>query len=492
MKKTVLSSFCLLGALSLFSQTLNNVILLLNIGQSNVVGRAQHDPANVITPAAGTWWYKKSTNSLEPLIDGVGEGISHATDYSMNPMLGKRVKDLTGHDVIIVPAGCGNTFIAAWQKDANSLYTHAKTMWQAAIAYCNANNITISAKYAHWLQGENDAGFTETDGYYVMLNQLTNDLVSDVGVEKVFATRIGYDPIYTAAANSEKIMKAQKILAFNNPNFIMDSYAPPSFTYANGKMAWDQTHHTLLGLNEEANDIATAIQHYRTTAGKVPLTENVVSLQSVTNGYINLTQEWAFEFANSLADTYNNATMKFVARDWQTAAAGLPYTSDGGIVIDSGKGLAISRPFSSATFTLETRFKMNTPEASTAVAGNGGGDNYDRLFLHHNTATSSAYILFGTATDVYHWDLGAGINMSNYHTLKLTQAGGVLKLYLDGVQQGPDKVSNNKFTMAYIGMASASPTHDMKGTIDYFRIKDNVNGTVLPLKFKSFKATNIK
>lgn len=490
MKKTVLTLFCLLGTLYLFSQAPNNVILLLNIGQSNVVGRAFPDAPYEVSPLPGTYWYKQSTNTLEPLVDGIGEGVSHATDRSMNPMLGKQLKQLTGHDVIIVPAGCGNTFIKAWSKEDNSLYIRARQMWNAALAYCAANNITVTAKYAHWLQGENDAGVTETDGYYVMLNQLTNDLVSDVGVEKVFATRIGYDPHYTSAANSEKIMKAQKLLAFNNPNFIMASYAPPTFTPANGKMLGDLTHHALSGLNEEAQDIAAAIQHYRTTGGKIPLTENVASLQGVTNGYINLSQDWNFEFANDLSELHNNVLLKETSRGWVTPQP-VTYTSDGAVVINQYNGLFTSRPFASSEYTLELRLKMNSAEAWSAVLGDGAGGMLNKLILYHNNNTSALYVQLATSTDTYDWDLGNTVNMSNYHTLKFTQSAGVLKFYLDGVQIGGSKTSNGVLKLSYIGMGRDTHTFDASTTVDYFRIKDGTP-TVLPLKFKSFKATNVK
>ena len=490
MKKIPLFLFCLSGAISVFAQSPNNVILLLNIGQSNVVGRATPDAANEVPSTPGTYWYKQSTNTLEPLVESIGEGASHSTDRSMNPMLGKRLKELTGRDVIIVPAAIGNTFIVSWLKGANSLYARAKLMWQGALAYCAANNITVDAKYAHWLQGENDAGFTETDGYYVMLNQLTNDLISDMGVEKVFATRIGYDPNYTAAANSEKIMKAEKILNFNNAGFIMDSYAPPTFNYANGKMLWDETHHSLLGLNQDAEDIATAINYYRNTGTKVQLTENVASLQSVTSGYINLTSNWGFEFNNNLLETGDNATMKMTSRNGPLAPA---YTSDGGVVVNQHTGLVTSRPFSSSTFTVELRLKMNSTAATSAVLGDASGDNYNKLVLIHDNNTSALYVQFGTLNSYYTWDLGNTVSMSSYHTFKFTQAAGVLKFYLDGVQKGGDKVSSGIFTASSLGMGADSPTMDAEAVIDFFRIKNSVdNISPLPLKFKTFKATNIK
>lgn len=489
MKRTALLFLCLLAASILFAQTPNNVILLLNIGQSNVVGRAGADAANEVPPTAGTYWYKQSTNTLEQLIDGVGEGISRATDRSMNPMLGKRLKELTGRDVIIVPAAVGNTAIRYWLKSDNSLYARAKQMWQDALAYCAAHNITVEAKYAHWLQGENDAGLTETDGYYVMLNQLVNDLVSDVGVQKVFATRIGYDPNYTAAANSEKIMKAQKILNFNNPNFIMDSYAPPTFTPANGKMLWDQTHHSLAGLNQEAEDIATAINYFRNTGAKIQLTENLASLQNVTSGAINLTPVWDFEFNNNLIESNANATIKMTARN------GTPDSTyaNNGMVVGLHTGLVTSRPFSSSVFTVELRLKMNAPAASTAVLGDASGDNYNKLMLYYDNSTSALAVQFGTATHFFYWDLGKTVNMSNYHTFKFTQTGGVLKFYLDGVQQGANQSSTEPFTASYLGMGADSPTLDMDGVVDFFRIKNTVDeNNPLPLKFKTFKATNIK
>lgn len=491
MKRPLFVLFCLLGTTALFAQSPTNVILLLNIGQSNAVGRAVPDPANEVPATPGTYWYKQSTNSLESLADAVGENISQATVRSMNPMLGKRIKELTGRDVIIVPAAVGNSFIRYWLKADNSLYARAKQMWQDALAYCAAHGIAVEAKYVHWLQGENDAGFTETDGYYVMLNQLVNDLISDIGVEKVFATRIGYDPNYATAANSEKIMKAQKILNFNHPGFIMDSYAPPTFNHANGKMLADETHHSLLGLNQEAEDIATAVNYYRTTGAKVPLTENVAALQNVTNGYINLTPNWNFEFANSLAEAADNVILKMTARDWMPVPTPA-YSSDGGIVISKYNGLVTSRPFSSSTFTIELRLRMNAAEAWSAVLGDGGGGVNNKLILYHNNNTSALYVQFGTATDGYSWDLGNTVNMGSYHTLKFTQAAGILKFYLDGVQKGAGQVSNGVFVASYLGLGEGSHTLDMDGVIDFFRTKNTVDDNPLPIKFKTFKATNVK
>lgn len=490
MKKTGLFLLCAASALLGFAQAPNNVILLLNFGQSNVVGRASPDPANEVPPTPGAYWYKQSTNTLETLVDGIGENLSHATDRSMNPMLGKRLKELTGHEVIIVPAGVGNTFIGYWLRENNQLYNRAKQMWQDALAYCAANNITVHAKYAHWLQGENDAGVTETDGYYVALNQLTNDLISDVGVEKVFATRIGYDPNYTSAANSEKIMKAQKILNFNNPNFIMDSYAPPTFTPANGKMLSDLTHHALSGLNQEAEDIAQAIHFYRTTGGKVSLTENVASLQSVTSGYINLTPVWSFDFANNLDEAAQNANLLLAARDF-VPNPGISYSADGGVVINQHVGLRTSRPFSSATYTYEIRLRMTNTAGWRTVSGDGVGGMNNKLMMDYNTATSKLYVQFGTSAALFGWDLGNTVDMSVYHTFKFTQANGVLKFYLDGVQVGTE-TSTGTLKLSHLGMPAESASFDMEGVIDFFRIKNTVDNVTLPVKFKSFKATNIK
>ena len=489
MKKPLFTTLCLLVGILAFAQAPNNVILLLNVGQSNAVGRAQPDPTNEIPPTPGTFWYKQSTNTLEPMVDGIGEGVSRATERSMNPMLAKRIKELTGFDVIIVPAAIGNTFIGNWQQEDNSLYTRAKQMWQDAINYCNANNITIANKYAHWLQGENDAGVTETDGYYVMLKELADDLISDMGVEKIFATRIGYDPNYTAAANSEKIMKAQKILNYNHPHFILASIAPPTFTFANGKMAGDMTHHTLLGLNQVAEDVATAIQLYRTTGTKPAFTENVTSLQSVTSGAINLSPDWTFDFNNQLDETNGNVVMKPIHRGW-VAAPTPSYTSEG-YVINRHTGLATSRPFTSNVFTIEMRLKMNTPEAWTAVLGRGKGGNKNKLTIYHNTNTSALYIEFGTQNDIFAWDI-PNVNMSSFHTIKLTQVSGVLRLFIDGVKIGDDKTSNAPFKMSVIGMGAETHTTDMDGVIDFLKVKNTVENSTLPLKFKSFKATNIK
>lgn len=491
MKNLIFCGILLATCLTASSQLPDSVILILNIGQSNAVGRGEPSWPDEVPPTPGTFWFKNSTSSLQPLTDPMGEDVSSSTHRSMNPMLGKKLSELTGYKVIVVPAAIGNTFIYNWQKEDNSLYTRAKTMWQNALAFCNANNITIVGKYAHWLQGENDAGATETDGYYVMLNALVNDLVADMGVEKIFATRIGYDPHYTSAQNSEKIMKAQKLLNFNHPDFIMASTAPPTFNLSNGKMAADLSHHSLKGLNEVGFDVANAIHHYRTTGQKPTLVETVAALAGVTNGYINLSKNWNFEFNGNLSETDGNVLMKPTHRDWLPYAP-FPFTAEG-IEISKNRGIFTSRPFTSNVYTLEIRFKMTVNQSWGTIFGDGRGGIQNKLFIQHNNTTSSLYVQFGNSVNAFGWDLGNTVNMANFHTFKFVQGNGVIKFYLDGVQVGNAEPTTGTLNINRLGMGTDYHVYDMEGVIDFFRVKNTVdNNTPLPLKFKSFKATNIK
>jgi hypothetical protein len=119
----------------------------------------------------------------------------------------------------------------------------------------------------------------DTDAYLVNLNTMADLLTTNFAVDKVFVSRIGYDPNYTSAANSEKIMNAQKLLNYSKDSIIVDTFAPSTFTTANGKMKSDLVHYTVQGLNETGNDVATSIINYRANNKKTILTENVAALQ---------------------------------------------------------------------------------------------------------------------------------------------------------------------------------------------------------------------
>lgn len=271
-------------AANLVSQAVTNSIIdpveppeetyiIVQVGQSQIPGRAAPDVVNEVIPIAGNFEYVPSTNTLKALEDPTGESYSIAMDRSMNPSLGNQFVSLTGKAVIILPKGKGNTSIDEWNDTDGSTWTSVVEDLQALRDYCTANSITVIKVFVHWLQGENDASVMTTQEYYGKLNILFNNMISELGVENIFMTRIGFDPNYATKEESEEIMLAQKRINFSRDEVITDSYAPCTFTEGNGKMKADGVHYTVLGLNEVGVDVAQAMFELIDNNEKVILTE---------------------------------------------------------------------------------------------------------------------------------------------------------------------------------------------------------------------------
>lgn len=482
MKKILIAVLVLLTSHAGFSQT----ILIGLEGESNWVSRAKGDPRFEIPTTPGAWWYKQSTNTLEPVTDPIGEGSSKADDRSAAPAIVKRLKELLpSYNVIIVPSAVSGSTIRAWTK-GQPLYDRAKAMWNAAISYCNTHNITLAKKYIAWEQGGNDVGNIETDGYYYYLNGLVNDFVSDFGAEKVFGVRIGYDPNNVPAAEVEKVMKAHKLLNFNHPNYILCSNVAATFTYADETVQGDLVHWTLKGINLTGVDVAEAIHLYQTTSQKPALAEPVAALQSVTTGAINLTPNWNFEFNGNALEAQGNALVRQIRRFDNQPIVAIAYTPEG-VTLPLHYGLMFSRPFSSNTFTMETRLKLASNTQTATVLNYDYGAQYNKMVISFYNGLPT--LEFGTSDHFFSFDL-TGVDFLNFRAIKVVQTGGQLSLYVDGALKGT-RTSSDSFTMQYLGFGVYGGA-DMEGVFDYFRIKNTLDNAPLPLRFKSFKATNIK
>lgn len=354
---------------------LDQAILILQVGQSNAVGRADADPTHEVVVPDGVYEYKPNINDILPLADptGMTGDNSRATVRSMNPNLGKVLVEGLSKAVIVIPAAVGNTSIITWINTASSLYTTALSRWNAAKAYCAANGITIIGAYAHWLQGENDAGAMDTDAYLVNLNTMADLLTTNFAVDKVFVSRIGYDPNYTSAANSEKIMNAQKLLNYSKDSIIVDTFAPSTFTTANGKMKSDLVHYTVQGLNETGNDVSNSIINYRANNKKTILTENVAALQDPV-GYFD-----DIYLFRSLTPLVNNVGYKeLFERNNLTLSSGSPtYNGTFGLTIPG------STPLTPATvrtltnthdWSIDVTFRMDGISSGMLITGRSSGN----------------------------------------------------------------------------------------------------------------------
>ncbi|MCB9236157.1 MAG: hypothetical protein H6581_31200 [Bacteroidia bacterium] len=133
--------------------------MYLCAGQSNAKGRG--NMALSITPPAGTAFeYSFEGDSLLPLADPVGEdfwGFQEATDGSIWPAFASRYHDLSGRNLVIVPAAKGGTVLhpnswgAAVWGNPGTLFNRAQSKTHAAEDYTG-----LQLDGVIWLQGEND------------------------------------------------------------------------------------------------------------------------------------------------------------------------------------------------------------------------------------------------------------------------------------------------------------------------------------------------
>lgn len=359
------------------SQTipLDQAILILQIGQSNAVGRADADPTHEVTVPDGVYEYRPDINDILPLTDPTGMvgDNSRATVRSMNPNLGKVLVEGLNKAVIIIPAAVGNTSIATWINTASSLYTTALSRWNAVKAYCAANNITVIGAYAHWLQGENDAGVMETDTYLTNLNTMADLLSTNFATDKMFVSRIGYDPNYASSTASEKIMNAIKLLNYSKDSIIVDTFAPSTFTTGNGKMKADLVHYTVQGLNETGSDVANSVINYRSNNKKTILTENVAALQDPV-GYFD-----DIYLFRSLTPLVNNIGYKeLFERNNLTLSTGSPtYNGVYGLTIPGSTPLtpATVRTLTNAhDWSVDLTFRMDGISSGMLITGRSTGN----------------------------------------------------------------------------------------------------------------------
>lgn len=269
----------------------SDVILVLKGGQSNSPGRAAADAPNEVTVPPQVKEYRPDLDDIENLSDPTGQpsgggSYTAATDRSMNPNLGKRLYELTGKSVYILEAGKGNTGIDLWLDKTSTEFTNMLAWWRELEAYCVTNGLNVE-KYAVWTQGENDAGFYETDGYVEKLNEMVNLFIDSFNISQVFVSRIGYDPNFTVSTNSEKIMDAQNRLNLSNSRMVLSSRAASTFTTGNGKMKADLVHYTVTGLNEIGEDYAIAIDTFRGVNKKVYQTSEPVTNLQPAVGYFD-------------------------------------------------------------------------------------------------------------------------------------------------------------------------------------------------------------
>jgi hypothetical protein len=362
----------------------SGAVVVVTMGQSNEVGRASPDAGNEVTVPSGCYFFKTSDNSVVALADPVGEGPSIATDRSLQPNMAKRVKELTGRDIYVIKKSLGNTNIKDW---IGSYADDAITAYNSFVTYAAAHSIEIGYVFIHWLQGENDAGLLDADGYLAEQDRLINYVAASVPFDAWITTRIGYDPSFTSSANSEQIMKAQTAYNYitTAQTYILSTNQTATFTSGNGKMKTDNVHYTVIGQNEVGGAVADAINQWIVYNTKVTLPSEPVSALSGISGNTSLLAhyealiagpwDWDFEFGSAITEAEGDVTAHYKNPDDIFGGDLTPTYDANGIVLDKSGGIFVSKKLELTTATIEFRCKTTAGSGYVLGVVTGGTDD---------------------------------------------------------------------------------------------------------------------
>lgn len=445
--------------------------LVLQIGQSNVVGRGPSDPVNQVLAPANAFEYRPNTNSVVQLADPVGMAgdYAQATVRSLNPKFAKILVQMRFNDVIVVPVGRGNTGIDLWIDTANSNYTTALSRWNDAVAYCAANGIYVISKFAHWLQGENDAASAMAkDTYASKLNTMVDLLTDNFGIEKVFVTRIGYNDAGSVAADSERIMDAQKAMNFSKDEMIISTYSPATFTEGDKAITGNRVHYTVKGLNDVGEALAIAIDTYLQDNKKQPLlTEPVASLQDAV-GYFD-----DIYLFRSLRPAVNNTDYAelFERNNLSLASGSLTFDAGNGLV-----GTGLSTPLVPATvrdlanthdWTIEVTMVLNGGADCMMITGRASTYDNDWLWFQ-----GSQIGIKGNGVAINTAPTGYNPNQLASYAFVYTTADNTLKIYINGTLA----LTNTSWTFATMRLSTflrgylTTPAKFFEGNLERIRI----------------------
>lgn len=207
-------------------------------GQSNMQGQSECLSENDVVKDA--YEYKWLTDEVVPLKNPVGEDItyeetcgsvfSEETDQAdwlqkhvtgsacfghtnLVPAFCRAYTQISGRNVTAVHIAKGSTVIADWLPGSRGYEILVK---KAAAARKKVNPDRV---FFVWLQGESDAIFKSTAGYYKeALNRFCDALKKEIGICVFGLIRVGK---FTNDERDEQIMAAQNEICRENPDFMM-------------------------------------------------------------------------------------------------------------------------------------------------------------------------------------------------------------------------------------------------------------------------------
>lgn len=241
--------------------------VLVITGQSNSAYRGDSVDLNIVNdeipqPKTNTYYYGTTNGPIyyggmppygEPSYDTTFEsyGIHSMTSNGSwiiggyEPALAQSISAKTNCDVLIINAGISAASIGYLLPDQTGGEYVEQVITRALNLIKDDYKIINKIGYC-WMQGETDKNNPVSE--YIEKFDTIFDWYQDLGFDRCFMVK-------TRDINGGNSCEAQIELARDNPNIILASTAPDTFTVANGLMNADNLHYTQEGRIIIAEDI---------------------------------------------------------------------------------------------------------------------------------------------------------------------------------------------------------------------------------------------
>lgn len=246
--------------------TLNVVVLA---GQSNAAysfNEVRCDPTVINEefgkPSTNCYYYGTQNEPLvygssytNPFYDGTFNGYNFYNMYNgtwkiggYEPVLGYELGKKTNCDIYVINVAIGGAPINFLipSEDGGE---YAQKAINAALDRI-PSNYTVNKLGFIWIQGESDQT-TDVDDYIADFTTIF-EFYQDLGFDKCYM-------VETRPDNSGNATEAQLKICDENPNVILSSVAPATFTTANGFLSTDNLHYTQAGRIVVGEDIVEHI-----------------------------------------------------------------------------------------------------------------------------------------------------------------------------------------------------------------------------------------
>lgn len=243
-------------------------------GQSNAQYNSNYADLTLVnetfgSPSTDCYFYGYDQSNLVRPANNLGEldrlsSLKFAPMYSdgawrigcTEPGLAYTLGNKTNNDVYVINVALGGLSIDHFEPGHDAA-DYATTLIADAMSKIPSTYEKINKVGWMWCQGESDDD-TTVDAYIASFNNVQG-----------FYDNLGFKTCYlvqTRSVDSGNAYDAQATIAATNPNVVLASTAPESFTVANGEMLSDDLHYSQKGRDIVSVDVGTAMADHQSTS----------------------------------------------------------------------------------------------------------------------------------------------------------------------------------------------------------------------------------